>query len=107
MPDFRAGSVTLHAGFGGVLVFFLPMPTNNYRVSVTFTSPQAIAGSTATCEDLIDGCVFVQVSQKTFTSFMITLRSPETGAISPTPFNATLDWIAIQDQGQTGQQDVP
>ena len=95
----------MHLGFASVRVFFLPLPTLNYRVAVTITSIGPIAGPSGTCEDLIDGCVNIQVSSKTLTSFLITMRSTETGALSFAPRDIDFDWIAIPEQGQTGQQD--
>ena len=81
------------------------MSTFTYRVAVTITSIGPIAGPSGTCEDLIDGCVNIQVSSKGFTSFLITMRSTETGALSFAPRDISFDWIAIPEQGQTGQQD--
>jgi hypothetical protein len=107
LPTYRAGTGTIFAGFSSVIVFFLPMANNNYRVTVTFTSTGPIAGTTGTCEGTIDGCVYASVTNKTLTSFQVTLRSAETGAASGTPSSASFDWIALQDQGQTGQQDAP
>ena len=54
----------MHVGFASVRVFFLPMPTVNYRVAVTITSIGPIAGPSGTCEEPIDGCVNIQVSGK-------------------------------------------
>ena len=55
------------AGFASVRVLFLPMPSGDYRVAVTITSIGPIAGPSGTCEELIDGCVNIQVSGKTMT----------------------------------------
>jgi hypothetical protein len=44
------------------------------------------------------------VSKKTLTSFRITMRSTETGGLSFAPRDIGFDWIAIPEQGQTGQQ---
>jgi hypothetical protein len=91
-------------GFASVRVFFSPMPTLNYRVTATITSIGPIAGPSGTCEQAIDGCVNIQVSSKTLISFLITMRSTETGALSFAPRDISFDWIAIPEQGQTGQQ---
>jgi hypothetical protein len=61
-------------------------------------------GPSGTCESSIDGCVYIQVSKKTLTSFRITMRSTETGGLSFAPRDIGFDWIAIPEQGQTGQQ---
>jgi hypothetical protein len=86
------------------------MPSNNYRVVVTFTTGTPIAGSHATSEEIIDGCVFIQVRNKNFASFTISLRSPETG-VSPVPvFSGNVCHPRLgcdSDLGQTGQQDEP
>ena len=91
-------------GFAAATVFITRMPSTSYRVAVTVTSIGPIAGSTGTCEDLIDGCIYFQVSNKTTTSFRITARSTETGGLAYAPTTYNLDWILIQDVGQTGQQ---
>ena len=92
-------------GFASVRVFFLPLPTLNYRVAVSITTIGPIAGPSGTCEQAIDGCVYIHVSNKTLTSFLITMRSTETGALSFAPKPLNFDWLAIPEQGQTGQQD--